>query len=300
MSLQPAQLDALVAVVEQGTFDAAARKLHVTPSAVSQRIRALESTAGQVLVQRSIPCRATPAGETLLRLARQIRLLHDEADRALASDPHRVVDLPIAVNADTLATWLRPVLHEVGAWEGAALRLHVEDQAFSADLLRRGEVLAAVTSDPSPVQGCVVERLGTLRYTPAAAPGFAERWRRGRGYDWARMPTVVFNEKDALQHDALAARGVTAPPPVVHRVPTSHDFHEAVRAGLGWGAIPDPQLLPDVESGRLVVLAPRQHVDVELHWQRWRLDSPALDRLSTLVRRAAHAGLRRRSAAQGS
>jgi LysR family transcriptional regulator (chromosome initiation inhibitor) len=300
MSVQPAQLEALVAVVEQGTFDAAARRLHVTPSAVSQRIRALESTAGQVLVQRSTPCRATPAGETLLRLARQIRLLHDEADRALGDESHQVVDLPVAVNADSLDTWLRPILSEVGAWEGAVLRLHVEDQAFSADLLRRGEVLAAVTSDPSPVQGCVVERLGTLRYTPAAAPAFAERWHRVRGYDWARMPAVVFNEKDTLQHDVLAARGVTAPPPVVHRVPTSHDFHEAVRAGLGWAVIPDPQLLPDLEAGRLVALAPRGHVDVELHWQRWRLDSPALDRLTAIVRRAARVGLRRRSAAQAS
>jgi LysR family transcriptional regulator (chromosome initiation inhibitor) len=298
MSLQPAQLDALVAVVEQGTFEAAARRLHVTPSAISQRIRALETTAGQVLVQRSTPCRATPAGETLLRLARQIRLLHDEADQALAGAREEVVDLPVAVNADSLATWLRPVLHEVAAWEGAVLRLHVEDQAFSADLLRSGEVLAAVTSDPSPVQGCVVERLGTLRYTPAAAPDFAERWRRGRGYDWARMPLVVFNEKDGLQRDVLIARGVTAPPPVVHRVPTSHDFHESVRAGLGWAAIPDPQLLPDLEAGRLVVLAPRAHVDVELHWQRWRLDSPALARLTDLVRRAARAGLRPRSAAR--
>ncbi len=298
MSLQPAQLDALVAVVEQGTFDAAARRLHVTPSAISQRIRALESAAGQVLVQRSTPCRATPAGETLLRLARQIRLLHDEADQALAGAQQEVVDLPVAVNADSLATWLRPVLQDVAAWEGAVLRLHVEDQAFSADLLRSGEVLAAVTSDPSPVQGCVVERLGTLRYTPAAAPDFAERWRRGRGYDWARMPFVVFNEKDRLQYDVLAARGVTEPPPVVHRVPNSHDFHEAVRAGLGWAVIPDPQLLPDLEAGRLVVLAPREHVDVELHWQRWRLDSPALDRLTELVRRAARAGLRPRSAAR--
>jgi LysR family transcriptional regulator (chromosome initiation inhibitor) len=299
MSPQPAQLEALVAVVEQGTFEAAARRLHVTPSAISQRIRALESSAGQVLVQRAIPCRATPAGETLLRLARQVRLLHDEAARTLGGQRPRVVDLPIAVNADSLATWLRPVLREVAAWEGAVLRLHVEDQAYSADLLRSGEVLAAVTSDPSPVQGCVVERLGTLRYTPAAAPDFVERWRRGRGYDWAGMPTVVFNEKDALQHDVLAARGATAPP-VVHRVPTSHDFHEAVRAGLGWAAIPEPQLLPDLADGRLVALAPREHVDVELHWQRWRLDSPALDRLSGLVRAAARAGLRRRPGTQAS
>jgi LysR family transcriptional regulator (chromosome initiation inhibitor) len=292
MALQPAQLEALLAVVEHGTFDAAARMLHVTPSAVSQRIRALESASGQVLVQRSTPCRATPAGETLLRLARQIRLLHDEAGRALDGTDGGLIDLPVAVNADSLATWLTPMLQDIGRWEGAVLRLHVEDQAFSAGLLRSGEVLAAVTSDPTPVQGCVVERLGTLRYTPAASPAFAERWRKGRGYDWARMPTVVFNEKDALQHDVLAARGA-GPPLVVHRVPTSADFHEAVRAGLGWAVIPEPQLLPDLDDGRLVVLAPREHVDVELHWQRWRLDSPALDHLTALVHRAARAGLRR-------
>ena len=206
----------------------------MTPSAISQRIRALESAAGQVLVQRSTPCRATPAGETLLRLARQIRLLHDEAEQTLAGEIQEVVDLPVAVNADSLATWLRPVLKEVAAWEGAALRLHVEDQAFSADLLRTWRGAGRCDLRPSPVQGCVVERLGTLRYTPAAAPTFAERWRRGRGYDWSAMPAVVFNEKDALQHDVLdGARGVRAagraPGADVARLPRGR----ASRARLG-------------------------------------------------------------------
>ena len=286
MRPHPDQLAALVAIVERGTFEAAARQLHVTPSAVSQRIRGLESMAGQVLVRRSSPCAATPAGERLLRLARQTSLLYDEAADALDAAARGPVELPVAVNADSLDTWFRGVLSAVGEWEGVALRLHVEDQAYSADLLRRGDVLGAVTSDPVAVQGCVVEPLGTLRYRPAAAPAFAERWRRGRGYDWARMPTVVFNEKDAVQHDVLAARGVE-PPPVVHRVPTSADFHEAVRLGLGWAAIPEPQLDPDLESGRLVLLSTRTHVDVLLHWQRWRLDSPLLARLTDTVRAAA-------------
>ena len=299
MRPHPDQLAALVAIVERGTFEAAARQLHVTPSAVSQRIRALESMAGQVLVRRATPCTATPAGERLLRLARQTNLLYDEAADALDAEARGAVDLPVAVNADSLDTWFRGVLAEVAGWEGVALRLHVEDQAYSADLLRRGEVLGAVTSDPVAVQGCVVERLGTLRYRPAAAPGFAERWRVGRGYDWARMPVVVFNEKDTLQYDALAAREV-GPPPVVHRVPTSHDFHEAVRLGLGWAAIPEPQLDPDLESGRLVLLSARSHLDVPLHWQRWRLDSPLLARLTAAVHRAAKNTLTRHKLRDGS
>ena len=198
MDLVPAQLEALAAIADHGTFDAAARHLNVTPSAISQRIRALESEVGQVVVQRTTPCRPTPAGEVLVRLARQTRLLHDEVRDALAHGHVGIVDLPVAVSADSLATWFRAALIEVADWSDVALRLHVEDQAFSADLLRSGDVLAAVTSEPTPVQGCSVEPIGHLRYVPAAAPDVAERWRRGRGADWAAMPMVVFNEKDLL------------------------------------------------------------------------------------------------------
>lgn len=290
MDLVPAQLAALLAIADHGTFEAAARHLHVTPSAVSQRVRALESQVGRVVVQRTTPCRPTAEGEVLLRLARQVQLLQEEVGGELggpASEARPVVDLPVAVNADSLATWFRGVVAEVASWDAVALRLHVEDQAFSAGLLRSGDVLAAVTSEPTAVQGCSVGRLGALRYVPAATEGLARRWRRGRGPDWAAMPVVVFNEKDDLQHEVLRRRGVTAPP-VAHRVPTSADFAEAVRLGLGWGMIPEPQL-----DGSLVPLVRGLHVDVDLHWQRWRLDSPVLDRLTEAVRRAAVRTLRR-------
>jgi LysR family transcriptional regulator (chromosome initiation inhibitor) len=137
-----------------------------------------------------------------------------------------------------------------------------------------------------------VEPLGTLRYVPAATPALVERWRRRRGVDWAAMPVVVFNEKDDLQHAVLRRHGVDVPPRS-HRVPTSADFLEAVRLGLGWGAVPEPQLRPELAAGVLVPLTTRDHVDVPLHWQRWRLDSPLLDRLTDTVRTTAGARLRR-------
>ncbi|MCW2797372.1 LysR family transcriptional regulator ArgP [Nocardioides sp.] len=291
MELNAAQLAALVAIADHGTFEAAARALHVTPSAISQRIRALESAVGRVVVQRSTPCRPTAAGETLIRVARQTQLLYDEARGALADGPGWRVELPVAVNADSLATWFRDVVADITGWEDTALRVHVEDQAYSADLLRSGDVLAAITSDPVAVQGCSVERIGTLRYVAAASPAFATSWRRGRRLDWARMPVVVFNEKDALQHDLLRARGVDTPA-VVHRVPTSADFLEAVRLGLGWGVIPEPQLTPCLADGSLVALSARENLDVSLHWQRWRIDSPVLARLGDVVRSVARARLR--------
>jgi len=293
-ALDPTQLETLVVIAEEGTFDAAARRLHITPSAVSQRIRALERAAGQVLVRRTTPCTPTEAGEPLIRHGRQLRLLLDEAAATLSADKTddaTVVDLSVVVNADTLATWFRPVLDEVATWDRTALRITVEDQGYSADALRRGEVLAAVTSEPKPVQGCTVEPLGRLRYTPGAAPTLIERHRKGRGIDWGAIPMIVFNEKDHLQDEVLAAHGATRPP-VVHRVPSSHDFHEAIRRGLGWGMLLDAQAEADLESGATVPLPGAKPIDIQLFWQRWRLDSIALDDLSEAVRRAARDQLR--------
>jgi LysR family transcriptional regulator, chromosome initiation inhibitor len=290
VDLNPGQLDALVAIAEHGSFEAAARELHITPSAVSQRIRALEAMAGQVLVSRGAPCRPTPHGEQLVRLGRQTRLLYDEASAALGAVT--TVELPVAVNADSLTTWFRDVLATAAGWDGTAIRLQVEDQAYSQRLLRSGDVLAAVTSDPEAVQGCSAEPLGALHYVPAAAAAFAGRWRRGRAPDWAAMPTVVFGAKDDLQRDMLRRRGVPRLPPVVHQVPTSADFLEAVRLGLGWGMLPELQARAGLASGQLVRLS-GDVLDVPLFWQRWRLDSPRLTTLTDAVREAAGRHLRR-------
>ena len=289
VDLNPGQLDALVAIADHGSFDAAARQLHITPSAVSQRVRALEAAAGQVLISRGTPCRPTPHGEWLVRLGRQTRLLYAEASQAITAAT--AVELPVAVNADSVGNWFRDVLAEVAAWDGTALKLRVEDQAYSQELLRRGDVLGAVTSDPAAVQGCSVDALGALRYLPAATPALADRWRRGESPAWAAMPVVVFNDKDDLQHELLRRHGVAQDPPIVHQVPSTADFYQAVRVGLGWGMLPESQAGNDFSAGTLVRLT-ADVLDVPLYWQRWRLDSPKLTALTSAVRTAAARHLR--------
>ncbi|HET7802361.1 MAG TPA: LysR family transcriptional regulator ArgP [Humibacillus xanthopallidus] len=294
MRLQTDQLAALLAIVDTGTFEAAARRLHVTPSAVSQRVKALESEVGHVVVVRAAPCRATPTGESLVRLARQQALLAAETVAELAPRQSERIDLPVAVNADSMATWFGRVISGCADWDDVVLRLRVEDQDHSARLLRSGEVLGAVTSDPTPVQGCSTEPLVTMRYVPAATPALVERHRVGRGIDWATAPVVRFNDKDDLQQRILDRHGVVAAPPT-HEVPDGAGFVTAVTAGLGWGALLTTQLSPLIASGDLVRLGSRDHVDVPLYWQRWRLPSTHLDRLSDLLRReSARAGLRPR------
>ena len=283
-------LRALAAVIDEGTFEAAADLLRLTPSAVSQRIKALEASAGQVLVRRRVPCTTTHAGAVLLRVARQVQVLEAEAAAALGSGAASRALLPVAVNADSLATWFVPVLHAAAEWPDTTLDLHVEDQGFSSHLLRQGDVMGAVTSDPGPVNGCRVELLGHMRYIPVASAGLHRRFAGPGGMDWASMPVLTFNAKDSLQRDLLAAKGLEQPPPT-HTVPSSEGFLAAIKAGLGWGMIPELQLGTELADGSLVLLEDNAHQDVPLYWQSWTLDSARLTRISTAVRDASRGTL---------
>ncbi len=297
MNIDSAQLTTFAAVIDEGSFEAAARQLHVTPSAVSQRVKALEQQLGQVLVRRTKPARATDAGQGLMRLARQVTLLESEALVALsgtAGGEHAPIRIPIVVNADSLSTWFLDAVAGLGVRQQLLFDLQQEDQDYSAAMLREGSVMAAVTSDPRPVQGCAVQKLGALRYLPMASPSYLERWfPDGPTPDaLAEAPVVVFNRKDALQHRLLRklTRRRLAPP--VHYIPSSAACVEAVRLGLGWGMVPEQDAAADHETGRLIELSPGRHLDVTLYWQHWKLDSPALRSLTETVVAAAAGSLR--------
>ncbi|WP_409330716.1 LysR family transcriptional regulator ArgP [Trujillonella humicola] len=299
MDLDLGQLRALDATVRGGTLEAAARELHVTPSAVSQRLRALETATGRILLVRSKPVQVTESGQAVLRLARQVDLLGADVARELGSaaaggpadeagggtGPAPPPRLPIAVNADSMATWLLPALAPLAG--EVAFDLHRDDQEHTTALLRSGTVMAAVTAQARPVPGCTSTRLGGMRYRPMATPEFARRWFPDgpTARALARAPVVVFDRKDDLQHRYLhAAAGPDADPPV-HYVPASADWVTAVALGLGWGMVPAPQA--QAAGTALVRLDPAAAVDVVLHWQQWKLRSPTLDRVAAAVLEAA-------------
>ncbi|MEU6146809.1 LysR family transcriptional regulator ArgP [Streptomyces sp. NPDC047081] len=290
------QVRTLLAVVDEGTFDAAAAALHVTPSAVSQRVKALEQRTGRVLLIRTKPVRPTESGQVVVRFARQLARLERDARAELgmsgAGEPTRV---SIAVNADSLATWLLPALTRVRYEPRLCFELRREDETRTASLLREGLVMAAVTSSPEPVTGCSVRALGRMRYVLVANPDFAREHLTGPLRDsLATAPTVAFDRSDDLQ-DAFVRRlrhdrrGASAER---HYMPTSEGFAESVAAGLGWGLVPEVQAEPLLRAGRLVHLAPERSVDVPLYWQQWKLDSPALAAVSEAVVAAAAEALR--------
>lgn len=291
-----ALIAAVAAVVREGSFERAARALFITPSAVSQRVRLLEERIGTVLIVRGQPCVATEVGARLCRHAEFVGMLEAELRRdlpALASaDP--VPDggrptLRIAVNADSLGTWFIDAMARVTQADTALLDIVVDDQEHTAEWLRRGRVLAAVTALATPVAGCRLHRLGSLRYVATASPSFASRW-FAPGLSAAtlrRAPALRFDRKDRLQEQWVrrqVRRDLDLPS---HWLPSTHAFVDAALAGIGWCMNPLPLMQTHLDSGRLVELIPGRTLDVPLYWQCSRLPVPTLDRLTAAVVAAA-------------
>lgn len=296
--LDYAALNALAAVVREGSFERAARALNVTPSAVSQRVKLLEERTGGALLVRGQPCVATEAGLQLCRHVERVGMLEHELRDALPAlgmggEAHERVTVRVAVNADSLATWFMAAATTFAVQEEAALLdLSVDDQDHTAERLRSGAVLAAVTALAEPVAGCNSEALGTMHYVAAASPEFVKRhFAKGVGArTLASAPSLVFDRKDRLQARwvrRICHRNVETPR---HWIPSSNAFVEAACAGMGWGMHPASMVADAMREGALVELVPGSTLPVPLYWQQARAAPQLLKRLGAAVRAAATSG----------
>jgi LysR family transcriptional regulator, chromosome initiation inhibitor len=278
-AFDPAALECLAALADAGSFERAAQRLAITQSAVSQRLRALETGLGRLLVVRSRPLRLTEPGKLLLRYARQMQAMRADIARELGAQAQQDERLPIAVNADSLATWVLPALQPVvqaGLAEGFGLELIVDDQDFTHDSLREGTVLGCVSTVAEALRGCSVTALGSMRYVAVASPAFiAQSMPQGlhRG-NFARLPWLVFNRKDD-NHAVWVGQafGIDQPRLVERHVPSTEAQTRAAVMGWGVAVVPEPMAAPGLANGSLAALHPAVHVDVRLHWHQWKLGS---------------------------
>jgi len=269
----PAALECLAALADDGNFERAAQRLSITQSAVSQRLRSLEAQVGQLLVVRSRPLRLTQPGKVLLRFARQLQAMRADVARELGVDANAGQRLPIAVNADSLATWVMPALDAL-VNEGLSLELIVDDQSFTHDWLRQGAVLGCVSTVKEALRGCQVLPLGVMRYIAVASPGFIrEALPQGLNRaNFAQVPFLSFNRKDDMQLQwAARAFGVRQPRLQERFVPSSEAYVRAALMGWGIGIVPELQVRGLLENGALVTVLPDVGLDLRLFWHQWRL-----------------------------
>lgn len=284
------QLQALAAVVDCQNFEQAAQSLRISISALSQRIAGLERVAGHPVVTRVRPAQVTERGQSLLKLARQVDWLVGEYQReAIEAAELQPGTMALAVNADSLSTWFKPMLRWF-ARHDVLLHLRIEDQDRTARLLERAEVIAAVSTRSTPPAGCRTIQLGHMRYLPACAPELLppEGLSDSALPAWlAATPTLRFDTDDALP--ANFARQFNLSPGSLrsHLIPSNREYLDGVRAGLGWSVLPEEQVADDLREGRLVLLPTKRTIDVPLYWHRWRLNSPLMERIDGEVLRCA-------------
>ncbi len=277
-------LAALDAVIEYGSFEKAAAALSISQSAVSQRIRTLERSCGELLVVRSQPPATTAAGQRLIAHYGKVRLLEAalEPMPGVGDDRPRIV---IAVNADSAATWLQEAVTPLMAGGACMLHIRIDDQDHTLTMLREGRVYGCVTSESAQVAGTTATPLGAMRYRCVASPGFAARWfpEGLLAAAIAQAPGLNFDRKDALLERFLAqAAGYRGRYPH-HDLSSSEGFVRFVEAGFGYGMLPVQQCDLALAAGRLVDLAPGSHLDVPLVWHAWDLQTPFTRMLSEQV-----------------
>lgn len=293
-----AALEAIAAVLREGSFERAARRLHVTPSAISQRIKQLEERMGQVLVLRGSPCTGTDAGRQLCLHFEQVALLENSLRRSHPGlhDGQATASptLQLAVNADSLSTWFMDAVAAFADAGNELLDLRIDDQDHTAQRLRDGEVLAAVTASRTSIAGCNSWPLGSMAYVAAASPGFAARhWPQGASAEaLAAAPMLSFGPKDRLQEQWLQAQGLPARAhPPRHYVPSNDGYVRGCEHGLGWGMHPVALIESQLASGRLVPVVPGARLSMPLFWVHLRSAQAPLERLTQCVMAAARKSL---------
>lgn len=287
---------AVAMVAQTGSFEAAAVALHVTPSAISQRVRKLEEQLGVILIARGIPCTATEKGAWLCRHMEHVGLLEQQLREhlpALAGQSADPVTLHIAINADSLGTWFLPALAPFLAATDHLVDIALDDEEHTAEWLRRGRVIAAVTTLEKPVPGCRVTRLGRLCYCATASPAFMRKhFPQGVTLQaLARAPALTFNQKDRLQQLWMQQTFGQLVGFHTHWLPSTQGFVAASLAGLGWGLNPLALVQDHLAAGRLVELVPDARLERALFWQINHLASGQLAPLTAALTRAARAAL---------
>jgi len=293
-------LECLAAIVEEGGFERAAVRLAVTQSAVSQRLRALEAQVGTVLLVRSRPVKPTSAGRLLIKHAMQMRLLRADLETDLqdltpgAGGMREEDRISIAINADSIATWALPALGPL-VTEGLPLEIIADDQDFTHEWLREGQVLGCVTTLKQALRGCKVLPLGAMHYVAVASAAYASaNCPKGlTTHNFRQIPFIAFNRKDDLQTEfvgkACGLRRVTLSQ---RFVPSSEGQVRSVLAGWGVSVLPALQVQGLLASGELVNLAPQVTLPVNLYWHCWNLDSVVIDRLTAALSSAAATNLK--------
>lgn len=269
-------VQALDAIIAERSFEKAALALHISQSAVSQRIKQLEQNFAQPILIRSQPPVATDIGQKLLRHYRQVKQLESVLfEKITPKADHDIIKVSIAINADTLASWLIPSLSPLLKKYPLELNLQICNESETQELLKKGEVFSAMSSRSVSFTDCKVQKIADVDYILCATPEFTQKY-FADGITSSSLqlaPGVEFDQQDTMHSDYIELH-FNLPPGSYpcHKIGSSEAFVNLTLANVAYSILPITQAQPYLESGRLIDLLPDKHLKLPLYWHSWILE----------------------------
>ncbi len=249
------QLRVLVTVVEAGSFAGAARILNRATSVISYTIANLEAQLGVRLFDRETTRKPqlTEAGRMVLSEARLVASSIDALRaktkgllQGLESELHLVLDtfLPEARVVDALTAFF-------ATFPTVSLHLSVETLGAVTQMVRDGRATLGVSGPLDTIGGIERIAIGSIRLLPAAAPThplvLAGRNLPGAGREHIQL---VLTDRSALTQ----GRDFAVMSSQTWRLADLGSKHMLMKAGIGWGYMPEAMIRDDLDTGRLVLL----------------------------------------------
>ncbi len=268
-------IEALYTVNELQSFEAAAQKLHITQSAVSQRIKGLETFYGKPALTRSLPYQPTELGRQLIAHFTRISLLEGDLEEQMGKSA-KTARITIALNRDSLETWFLDLVKETEIVRDISLELIADDQELTLDYLRNGLVSAALSTIEKEIQGGRADYLGKMEYVLVASPKFVKRhFSGGKPKEYLRKaPAIKFDQNDRLHERYLEKFfNLDGRELNYHVVPSVAGFRRFVLLGYGYALIPKLDILSELKKGSLVQLFEDKVWEIPLYWHYWAIES---------------------------
>jgi LysR family transcriptional regulator (chromosome initiation inhibitor) len=285
-------IEALESVISQGSFERAASELYISQSAVSQRIKQLEKFLAKPVLIREKPLRLTVTGKQLMGFYHRVQLLEREVLPELTNcESERPIQVSIATNADSLATWLLPALTPIMKQKKVEFNLSVDLEDRTLEKLKKGEVTGAISWEASSLFGCESQYLGRMDYVCVANAEFSERYfAKGVTREALKLaPAVSYDQYDRMHHLFLKRHFNLSPEAIVHHhVASSEAFVKLALLGVAYCLIPRLQIAQELAEGRLIDLMPGFQLSFQMYWHHWQLETGILQQVTQAIVEYSH------------
>ncbi|GJD92998.1 HTH-type transcriptional regulator ArgP [Methylobacterium iners] len=250
------QLKVLLAVVDTGSFAGAARKLNRATSVISYSVANLEAQLGLTLFDRETTRKPqlTEAGRMVLGEARAVinsidglRAKSKGMLQGLESELHIVLDtlLPEHRVLDALTSFREQ-------FPTVTLYLYIESLGAVTKLVLDRVATIGIAGPLVTIDGIEKIGVGSVRMIPVAAPGhsLATAVNNPPGAGRNHVQLVLTDRSDLTKGRDIAVVGTST-----WRLADLSAKHMLLKAGIGWGNMPEPMIANDLATGRLVRLA---------------------------------------------